>query len=197
MSKLEFIMDHDDVRPPARRMAGIDQRRGEAACDRRVRFEDAVLKEVVDGDDAGAREFREIAVVVIASPSLVRIGHRIERERRETAERGCERGQAPDAERIEPPQRIHQGNRDQPRQDHRPAQIRKDREQERDRVAVDHHEVDEVHRHLRDVVLEARQQHQHDDQGQRQRARQRGPRAAARSRGNSGCPRRGRSRAAS
>ena len=86
-----------------------------------------------------------------------------------------QRRQAADAEGIEPPQRIHQRQRDEAGPDHRPAQVREDREQECDRVAVDHHEVDEVDRHLNDVVLEPRQQHQNHDHGERQRTRQRGP----------------------
>ena len=82
------------------------------------------------------------------------------------------------------------GNGDEPRQrSPTSADSGKIVNRNADGVAVDHHQVDEVHRHLRDVVLEARQQHQHHDHGQRQRARQRRAAAAARSRGNSGCPR--------
>ena len=60
-------------------------------------------------------------------------------------------------------------------EDHAPAQVREDREQEGRGVAIDQDQVEEVRGHLHDVVLQPRQQHQHHDQRQRQRARQRRP----------------------
>ena len=136
---------------------------------------EAVLREVGDRADAGAEEFREIAVVVIAAPGFIGMIDGIADQCSEASELAGECREAADAERIEPPQRIHQRQRDETRPDHRPAQVRENRKQEGDRVAVDHHQVDEVHGHLHDVVLEPRQQHQHHDHGQRQRARERGP----------------------
>ena len=135
----------------------------------------SVIDEIRYRGNAGAREFRQIAVVVIAAPGFVRPGEGISDQRRETRQRRRGGGKAADPERIEPPQRIHQGQGDQGGADHRPAQIGEDRKQERGGVAVDHHQVDEVRGHLHDVVLEPRQQHQNDDQRQRQRARQRRP----------------------
>ena len=161
--------------PPPGRGAGIDQRHLEALVGGRGRFHEAVIDEIGDRGHAGAREFRQIAVVVIAAPGLIRPGEGIADQSGETGQHARQRRQAADAERIEPPQRIHQGNGDEAGRDHRPAQVRKDREQERHGVAIDHHQVDEVRGHLHDVVLELRQQHQHHDQRQRQRARQRRP----------------------
>ena len=169
----ELIMDHDDVRPPARGMAGIQQRHLQTLGGDRVRFHEAVIDEIRHRGDAGAGKFRQIAVVVIAAPGFIRPCDGISDQRRETGELAGQRRQAADAERIEPPQRIHQREDDEGGRYHRPAQIGKDRKQERRGIAVDHHQVDEVRGHLHDVVLEPRQQDQHHDQRQRQRARQR------------------------
>ena len=169
----QFIMDHDDVRPAAGGMAGILQRHLEAFHGDGLGFHETVIDEVGYRGDAGAREFRQIAVVVITAPGFVRPHHGIEGKRRQAGELAGERRQAADAERVEPPQRVHQGNGDEAGRDHRPAQIGEDRKQERGGVAIDHHQVDEVRRHLHDVVLPPRHQHQHHDQRQRQRTRQR------------------------
>ena len=55
------------------------------------------------------------------------------------------------------------------------GQLGKDRQQERDGVGVDDHQVDEGHRQQQDAVLEARHQDQRDDEGERQRRRQARP----------------------
>ena len=168
-----FVMDHDDVGPPAGGMAGIQQRHLEALGGDGVGFHETVIDEIRNRGDAGAGEFRQIAVVVVAAPGLIGPGEGISDQRREARQLAGQRRQAADAERIEPPQRVHQGDGDEGRSDDRPAQIGEDRKQERRGIAVDHHQVDEVGGHLHDVVLEPRQQHQHHDQRQRQRARQR------------------------
>ena len=156
-------------------MAGIEQGDVEPAARDRVLFHEAIAHEVGDRGDAGAREFREVAVVVIGAPGFVGVSQRIAGQHRKAGKRTRKRRQAADPKGIEPPQRVHQRKRDEAGRYHRPAQSREDREQERGGVAVDHHQVDEVDRHLRNVVLEPRQQHQHHDHGQRQRARQSGP----------------------
>ena len=168
-----LVMDHDDVRAAAGDMTGIHQRHLQPLGRGGFRFHKTVIDEVGNRRHARAGEFREIAVVVIAAPGLVRPGDGLAGQRGQTGQQAGDRRQAANAERIEPPQRVHQGNGDEAGQDHRPAQVRKDREQERRGVAVDHHHVDEVRGHLHDVVLEPRQQHQCHQQRQRQRARQR------------------------
>ncbi len=155
-------------------MAGIQERHLEALGRGRGRFHEAVIDEVRHGGDAGAGKFRQIAVVVVAAPGFVGPFDGISDKGGKTGQLAGQRRQAADPERIEPPQRIHQGNDDQARRYHRPAQMGKDRKQECRGVAVDHHQVDEVRGHLHDVVLEPRQQNQHDHQGQRQCARQSG-----------------------
>ena len=66
-----FIVDHDDVRPHALGMAGIQQRHLEPFGRGRIRFHEAVMDEIRHRGDAGAGEFRQIAVVVIAAPGFV------------------------------------------------------------------------------------------------------------------------------
>ena len=189
-------MDHDDVRTAPGDLAGIHQRHLQPLGEHGVRFHEAVMDEIGYRGDAGAGEFREIAVVVIAAPGLIRPRQGIADQRGKTGQLAGQRRQAADAERIEPPQRIHQRNGDKGGQDHRPAQIRKDREQERRGVAIDHHQVDEVRGHLHHVVLEPRQQHQHHDQRQRQRARQRRTPQQRDEEESSGCPMTARNRCA-
>ena len=154
-------------------MTGIDQRHLQPLGGHGLRFHEAVIGEVGNRRHARAGEFGEIAVVVIAAPGFVRPGDGITGQHGETGQLAGQRRQAADAERIEPPQRVHQRQDDERGADHVPAQVRKDREQVGRGVAVDHHQVDEVRGHLHDVVLEPRQQHQQHDQRQRQRARQR------------------------
>ncbi len=168
-----LVMDHDDVRAAAGDMTGIDQRHLQPLGGHGLRFHEAVIGEVGNRGHARAGEFGEIAVVVIAAPGFVRPGHGLPGQRGKTGQQAGGRRQAADAERIEPPQRVHQRQDDERGADHAPAQVRKDREQVGRGVAVDHHQVDEVRGHLDDVVLEPRQQHQQHDQRQRQRARQR------------------------
>ena len=153
-------------------MAGILQRHFQALGDHGVRFHEPVIHEIRDRGDAGVREFRQVAVVVVTAPGFIRPCEGISDQRRQTRQRCAGGRQAANPERIQPPQRVHQRQGDESSSDHRPAQIGEDRKQERGGVAVDHHQVDEVRGHLHDVVLEPRQQHQNDDQGQRQRARQ-------------------------
>ena len=169
----QFVVDHDDVRPPPRGMAGIHQRHFQALGRDGVGFHEAVIDEIRHRGDAGARKFRQVAVVVIAAPGFVRPCEGIADQRGQTRQRRGRRRQPANPERIEPPQRVHQGNGNGSGADHRPAQIGEDRKQERGGVAVDHHQVDEVGGHLHDVVLQPRQQHQHHHQRQRQRAGQR------------------------
>ena len=155
-------------------MAGIHQRHLEPFVGERLGFHETVIDEVGYRGDAGARR---ISTDSRRRNSRARLRPAtitgIDDQRREAGELAGERRQAADAERVEPPQRVHQGNGDEAGRDHRPAQIGEDREQERGGVAIDHHQVDEVRRHLHDVVLQPRQQHQHHDQRQRQRTRQR------------------------
>ena len=155
-------------------MAGIQERHLETPGGDRVRFHEAVIDEIRHGGNAGAGKFRQIAVVVIAAPGFIRPGEGISDQCGKTRQLAGQRRQTTDAERIEPPKRVHQGNGDDGSSDHGPAQIGEDRKQERRGIAVDHHQVDEVRGHLHDVVLEPRQQDQHHDQRERQRARQSG-----------------------
>jgi hypothetical protein len=46
-----------------------------------------------------------------------------------------------------------------------------DRQQERECVGIDDHDVEEIDRHQQDIVLEARQQYNDGDQRERQRRR--------------------------
>ena len=108
----EFVMDHDDVRPAAGGMAGIQQRHLETLGGDRVRFHEAVIDEIRHRGDAGAGKFRQIAVVVIAAPGFIRPGEGISDQRGKTGQLAGQRRQAADAERIEPPQRVHQGKDD-------------------------------------------------------------------------------------
>ena len=98
-----FIMDHDDVRPLPGGMAGIHRRHMEMLGDRGRRFHEPVIDEIGDRGDAGAGKFRQIAVVVIAAPGLVRPCQGVSDQRGKTGQRTGRRRQAADAERIEPP----------------------------------------------------------------------------------------------
>ncbi len=123
-----FVVDHDDVGPPPGGMAGIHQRHVEMIVGYRIGFQKAVLDEIRYRGDAGAGKFRQIAVVVITAPGFIRPGEGIADQSGQTRQRASRRRQAADAERIEPPQRIHQGDRDGGSRNHGPAQMRKDRE---------------------------------------------------------------------
>jgi hypothetical protein len=85
--------------------------------------------------------------------------------------------------RVEPPQDQEKRDRDNRDQQDLPPQGREYREQERERIGVDHHHVHEVHRHQELVVLELREhdQEQHADErergGERRAAQQREPEA--------------------
>ena len=107
-----FIMDHDDVRPAACGMAGIQQRHLETLGRDRIGFHETVIDEIRNRGDAGAGEFRQIAVVVIAAPGFVRPGKGISDQCGKTRQRAGQGRQATDPERIEPPQRVHQGDGD-------------------------------------------------------------------------------------
>ncbi len=155
-------------------MAGIHKRHLEALGGDGVGFHEAVIDEIRNGCHAGAGKFRQIAVVVVAAPGFIGPRKGISDKRRNTRQLAGQSRQATDAERIEPPQRVHQGNDDEGCSYHRPAQIGENRKQERRGIAVDHHQIDEVRGHLHDIVLEPRQQDQHHDESERQCARQGG-----------------------
>ena len=104
MSKLELVVDHDDVRTPAGGIARLLARDRKAIGDDAVGFQESVLHEVGDGVDAGARELRQVAVVEEAFPGVVRPDQRQcdeQDHRRGAAGGGIEPS---DAERIEAPE---------------------------------------------------------------------------------------------
>ena len=171
----QLVVDHDDVRPSASGTTGVEQRHFQPFGGNRVRFHKSVVDEIGDCRHAGAGKFRQIAIIVIASPGFLRHRDGITDKCRQTGELASEGRQAAHTKRIEPPQRIHQRENDEHGQDHRPAQIGKDRKQKCRGIAIDHHQVDEVGGHLDDVVLQPREQDQQHDQRQRQGARQSRP----------------------
>ncbi len=135
-----------------------------------VGFEKPVLHEVGDGVDAGARELREVIVVEKAFPGIMRPDQRQRDQHRERSSASCGGIEAAQAKRIEPPQQVRQRHGSKPCEGDGLPEIRENREQVAERRAIDHHHVDEVHRHLHDVVFQSRQQDQHRQHRKRQPA---------------------------
>ena len=168
MSKLELVVNQDDVRRLGRRPARRIRRRSQPIDGDGVRFQEAVRQQLGNGVDAGAREGRDLVVAVEG----VELAHRIPcLEGRETDDAGArqrDRRKPAHAQRVMAPAQQHDRDQNGRAQQGDPAQRGKDREQESDGVGVDDHQIDEARRHLQHVVLEIRQQNQHRQQGQRQ-----------------------------
>ena len=174
MSKLELVEHHHDVRRLFGRLAGFFHHPLEMADFAGVGIEEATGEIVLRRGHAGAHEFGEIFAVVELAVGIGRPDECEAGEQRQRGDGAQRRDRAAHAQRIEPPDETKQGEEHSERKRDLLPEARIYREQERDGVGIDDHEVDEVDRHEHHAVLELRAQDQHRDERERKRARKHG-----------------------
>ena len=167
-----FVEHHDDVRQPLRRRAGGRRRRRQTIARGAVRFHQAARRKIEQRQRARARELRHVIGRLERLLAIHR--HRasdsaVSAARQSTAPSAATRSRTRNGSK--PPEQHQQRQHDGGDRGDLRGQAGEDRQQERNGVGVDQHDVDEIRAHDQDVVLEPRQQDQDDDHDQRQRRR--------------------------
>ncbi len=171
------VVSHCSPGGSAGRAGGVRSRgQGKRAARRRISLDPSCRSQPRHRHDARAREVGDMIDALERLPRLLGRRDRHHRHQHGGCGKNCQRKAATCAKRIEAPDHPEQGNREDDRHDQLHPQPRKDREQERERVAIDQQEIEECQRQLQNIELEARQRDQQRHEAQRKRRGHAGPR---------------------
>ena len=143
--------------------------REQRAARRRIGLDPSCRRQPRHRHHAGAREVGDMIDALERLPRLLGHRHRHHRHQQRCRGKNGQRKAAAHAKRIGAPDQPQHRNGEHQRHDQLRPQPRKDREQERESVAIDDQEIEECQRQLQDVELEARHHDQQHHQDQRQR----------------------------
>ena len=141
----------------------------------RIRFEQAAIVVFGDGSHARAGELGDVVAVGEIIMRLARRGDRKAGKRGEASAKGERGDRDPHAHRVEPPQQTKRRDRQRGDNRHGPPQIWKDGQEERNRIGIDDHDVDEIYGREQDRFLEPGKKTQRHDHGHCKRGRRQWP----------------------
>jgi hypothetical protein len=136
------------------RYAHLVRQRAQAIGDGGIGFHISACRELGDGGDAGAGEFRHIALAHERVPFLLGKGERDADEGGGASHESRRRGAQSHARHIGPPDERQRRNNQCERDEDFGIKLRLHRQQKADRVGVDDHHIEEIRRHPDDLVFE-------------------------------------------